>query len=659
MEQTVRVPSRHRWAAACAAMVLAACGGGDPETASSNRAQPMSAAAAAPVGSTITYYTSRVIDFGLGSSGTVNKRGINAAGQVAGSAPHPIYGGRAFFFDGNSTVDVSGNSADVVSSTAVALSANGRVTGQQASFTTGQTPYAWTQGGSVSAIRVFNAVTTALNNQGLVVGRSGSGAFVWTPSTDVRDFSAGYLRFDDVNNVGSIVGTARDATAGFRAVIYNGVDGVFPLWTGAGASYGREITDSGWAAFYVGGTQSNSGGAPYAWNGGTVHNVNAALVAAGLTHQSIVDLGEGGHFLGTASSAGGASQGYLWTTSGLVLLQPFASDSGFMAPAAVNRHGVVVGAASPAFTDRAVAWTPAGQLVDLLPRVIDLPSTAQLFRAQAVSDNGHIVVTSDRGLMLLTPVEPGTPIPPMLGSIAANDPASVGATINASVSLRDANPDDTHTAQWDWGDGATSAGTVTVSGGEGSVTGSHAYTQPGIYRVTVTVTDSGGLTASASRNVVVFDPNGGSVAGSGWIESPVGAYAFDFSASGRADFAFLSKYQKGANVPTGNTQFRFNAGNLVFRSDSYEWLVVAGARGQYKGEGTLNGIAGYKFMLTGIDGDKIGRGTPDRFRLKIYLVDATTGQEVTLYDNQRGSTVEGTDDEGTALGGGSIVIKKD
>ena len=127
--------------------------------------------------------------------------------------------------------------------------------------------------------------------------------------------------------------------------------------------------------------------------------------------------------------------------------------------------------------------------------------------------------------------------------------------------------------------------------------------------------------------------------------------------TGRATFGFVSKYLKGASKPTGETEFRFQASGLNFYSNNYDWLVVGGARAQYKGSGTINGKAGYQFMLTAVDGDLIARGTPDRFRIRIWHHDDSTNTDVTDYDNQIDSTVAGSNLEGTVLGGGSIYVK--
>jgi len=86
----------------------------------------------------------------------------------------------------------------------------------------------------------------------------------------------------------------------------------------------------------------------------------------------------------------------------------------------------------------------------------------------------------------------------------------------------------------------------------------------------------------------------------------------DPTATGRANFAFISRYQNGKNVPTGNAEFLFTPGGLKFRSTTYEWLVVSGRHALCKGTGTINGSGDYHFMLTSIDGDQPGGGRSSR-----------------------------------------------
>ena len=60
--------------------------------------------------------------------------------------------------------------------------------------------------------------------------------------------------------------------------------------------------------------------------------------------------------------------------------------------------------------------------------------------------------------------------------------------------------------------------------------------------------------STARQFIVVYDPTGGFVTGGGWIDSPAGAYAANLSLTGKANFGFVSKYQKGANKPTGESR---------------------------------------------------------------------------------------------------------
>ena len=80
----------------------------------------------------------------------------------------------------------------------------------------------------------------------------------------------------------------------------------------------------------------------------------------------------------------------------------------------------------------------------------------------------------------------------------------------------------------------------------------------------------------------LYDPEGGFVTGSGWIQSLPGAYAPDPTLTGKATFGFNSRYKNGATVPTGNTEFHFKTAGLKFKSSSYDWLVVVGPKAQYK-----------------------------------------------------------------------------
>jgi len=204
------------------------------------------------------------------------------------------------------------------------------------------------------------------------------------------------------------------------------------------------------------------------------------------------------------------------------------------------------------------------------------------------------------------------------------------------------------------------AGAVTEQGGQGSVSASYTFSQADVYAVTLQVTDKDGGIGKATTMgglpayVVVYDPSAGYVTGHGWIDSPAGAYRADPSLAGKATFGFVSKYEQGASTPTGHTKFEFRAGGLSFHSDAYQWLVVSGAKAQYKGTGTIDGVAGYSFLLTATDGQVTGGGGVDQFRIKIW--DTITGAIV--YDNNYGGSDDIASTNPQVIGGGNIVIHK-
>ena len=234
------------------------------------------------------------------------------------------------------------------------------------------------------------------------------------------------------------------------------------------------------------------------------------------------------------------------------------------------------------------------------------------------------------------------PAPTIDSIVVPIDPVSVKTSIKSSASVTYSGSLNALTAEWDWGDGSISQSQISSSNFETS----HMYNSAGIYTVTFTVKDNNGgiATQKASNYVVVYDPQGGFVTGGGWINSPAGAYVPDNTLAGKATFGFVSKYQKGATVPTGKTEFQFKVANLNFHSESYDWLVVAGSQAKYKGTGTINGEGNYGFMLSAVD------GAVDKFRIKIWDKES----ENIIYDNEIGT--EEDSEPSTAISGGSIII---
>ena len=252
-----------------------------------------------------------------------------------------------------------------------------------------------------------------------------------------------------------------------------------------------------------------------------------------------------------------------------------------------------------------------------------------------LADVVAIAVGSHHNLALVPADAPSNTAP------TANPGGPYLGAVNTAISFDgslSSDPDgDPLTYAWDFGDGASVTGAMPT----------HIYSTAGIYTVCLTVNDGSANSDAACTLAVVYDPSNGFVTGGGWIDSPAGAYKADESLAGKATFGFMSKYQKGASLPTGNTAFQFDLAGMSFTSQSYEWLVVnqGGTNAQFKGSGLINGEAvpngnAYKFMLWATD------SSPDTFRIRIWWEDAFGEHDV--YDNG----IE------QAIGAGNIVVHK-
>ncbi|MBI4550758.1 MAG: DUF5011 domain-containing protein [Candidatus Latescibacteria bacterium] len=391
---------------------------------------------------------------------------------------------------------------------------------------------------------------------------------------------------------------------------------------------------------------------PYVEPGATATDACDGDLTAAIVITGNVDTQTPGTYTRTYTVTDSHSNQAIATRTVQVVNQPPIANAG--GPYSVDEGGTVTVAATGSdpdghpvtFTwdlDHNGSFETPGQSVAFSAVGLDGPSTRTI--TVRVTDRCNVSTTAQTAVTVQN-------VAPTVGAITAPiDPISVNTPITASASFSDPGTPDTHTAEWSWGDGTTSAGTVTETNGSGAVSGTHAYTTAGVYTVKLTVTDDdGGAGEAAFQFVVIYDPSAGFVTGGGWFTSPPGAYPANPTLTGKATVGFVSKYLPGATIPSGNTQFQFKAGDLTFKSTQYEWLVVAGAQAKFKGSGTINGSGSYTFQVSATDGQVSGGGGVDKFRIKIQ------GPGGMVYDNQSGA---GDDAEPTtALEGGSIVIHK-
>lgn len=299
------------------------------------------------------------------------------------------------------------------------------------------------------------------------------------------------------------------------------------------------------------------------------------------------------------------------------------------------------------------AWLPFYEGSWTVPGFCGAASLRMAFQNRGVAQSGYWTISWDDIVVEGTPGDHAGPV--TSGVVAPPSPAGVVVPLTALIDDSTTGGSTIASAQYSI-DGGAWVPMIAQDGVFDEVSESvsvnlSGFPDIGVYNICVRATDSKcNLGPQECTLLAVYDPTAGFVTGGGWIMSPADAYTPVPGAAGKATFGFVSKYKKGASVPDGNTEFQFKAGNLNFHSTGYDWLVVAGARAQFKGVGTINGAGEYSFMLTAIDGQVNGGGGVDKFRIKIW------GAGGTVYDNKMGSDDAGSD--ATELGGGSIVIHK-
>lgn len=149
--------------------------------------------------------------------------------------------------------------------------------------------------------------------------------------------------------------------------------------------------------------------------------------------------------------------------------------------------------------------------------------------------------------------------------------------------------------------------------------------------------------------VAAGHPAGGTVAGTGWIASPPGAYALDPALTGRADFTIEASLEGESDVPQGSVAFELGGGGFVFESTSVAWMSLTDERVKMTGAGTVGGGGDYGFLLFARNA-----GTTAGMRLKVW--DRTTGAVV--YDNQPVVPRGHENSRIAPLGGGTIEIRE-
>jgi hypothetical protein len=115
------------------------------------------------------------------------------------------------------------------------------------------------------------------------------------------------------------------------------------------------------------------------------------------------------------------------------------------------------------------------------------------------------------------------------------------------------------------------------------------------------------------------------------------------------NFDFSSKPAKAKSASKTENLVNFILGDLEFNALNYDYRELSGAQTQFKGAGKVNNEAGFKYLLTVIDGQAPQGGGVDKFRLKIW--NEKTG--AVIFDNQSGAADDA--EPTTAIGAGESI----
>ncbi len=407
--------------------------------------------------------------------------------------------------------------------------------------------------------------------------------------------------------------------------------------------------------------------------------VSGAFTDAGTndTHTSLIDWGDMTTSVGSVTEVPGsglASAGHTYALPGTYTVSADVSDKDggiatrtitivVNAPPSADAGGPYVGVEGSPVTLGGTASDPNG---DPLTKawtfsVAGGPGTACTFAgtttySPSITCNDNATVTAtltvsdgiNPSVSSSATVTVGNLSPTATGLVATPDLTNIGTSVSVATTFADPGTNDTHTATVAWGDGPPTTATVAESSGSGGVSASHTYTTPGMYTVTVVITDDDGGSVTVSTDVVVYDPTDDFVTANGNFASPSGAYTpgnpSDPNYTGNAHIEFLVRY--GVPDPTGHGEFRFNAADLEMEATGFTQLVVglSGTRADFRGTGEVNDVSGYEFLVTVVD------GSPDLVRIKVWK----TSDSSVVYDSQPGDP--DTAAPTTPMTGSGVVI---
>ncbi|RZA36904.1 MAG: hypothetical protein EOP92_02965 [Lysobacteraceae bacterium] len=438
------------------------------------------------------------------------------------------------FFDGTRVIDISPPSnvtallGDLNDKGEVGFASSLAIQGSEGSAPF--RPFRWSASRGLVPLPVLGegpSFVSAINNRSEIVGRSALSnengadrAVRWTAANRLTPLPApagiGQTFVGDINDNNVSAGNGDTASGGGNVLVWD--------------AYGRPTNLGAFGGSYAFASHINNRGDIAGMIDVVTPNISAFLWSPGkgvvragartVTH----GLNEIGELVGRRVSGNSdpAPQAFVFSRArGLVNLHL----RGFYASEAndVNDSSVVVGSGQRTPGDyTAYRWTRSGGAVDLNTRLLNPPSGLVVTAALALSNNGDILASANTGVVVLRANGGGTDAP-VLGPIL-HEPPRLNQPLALTLSFRDRNVADTHTATIDWGDGGGPQPVpLREYRGKGEVRASHTYASEGDFNIVVRIRDSSGKSTQLFDRITIRELGTPTASGQGLKQAQANA----------------------------------------------------------------------------------------------------------------------------------------
>ena len=571
---------------------------------------------------------------------------VNARGQAAFEYPGPDGRTQVAFFNGDRIVDISpqGNERTFVGG----LNEQGEVI-FNARFLDAQSPgglryqpLRWSAARGRVVLPSLNAreyaSLDAINKHGQIAGLSATSsdnssvrAVRWTSANRLSSLPgvSGFVpgAAYGINDLDVVVGSGSAVNGGTTTLVWNADGRPTNLGTfGARSAYGIRINNQGdilgWRI-----VDAATRGFFLSSPGKPAVSINAAYPTT---------LNEAGEVIGAVRGpTTNEFRAFRYSRArGFLSLHPagmFTSEAN-----ALNDDGVSVGLIRSGMFDegRAYRWSRTGVATDLNLRLHNSPTGLVVTEGLGIAANGDILAQSNAGLVFLRRGGGGTDAP-VLGPIQI--PAlRENELARLTLSFRDRNVRDTHTATIDWGDGSGPLpAVVRERNGAGTVLAEHTYGIAGDYRATVIVTDSARRRTTMSASVRVGFIDGAQLVGEGMLQSGVAPGSPVNSPAARTLFRLAAPL--ALKTDTG-TPFVFRLlGNMSFNGETLDRITLDGNRVRLEGTGQLDNRPNYRFVIDAVAGEGDALASASRMAVRIEEADGVGVMRKVMFEAGRGA----------------------